>query len=146
MNKINSISKTSIGNKGETCVMDKLKTYGFKLYKRNIKHIDSEIDLVMYKYDPIKYTLNIRVIEVKTRGLYEFDMSSFKIDRKWSRIKKHFFKFKYEIDAMFDILNYSEIHFDLALVKHSQGKNLQTKNSDSGFILYSYIKDVNLLI
>ena len=109
---------------------------GFELYKKNIKSIDSEIDIVMYKYNKDKYTLDIRIIEVKTRSNYEFDLQAFNIAKKWRLIRKHMFIIKREIDRMFDILNYSEVHFDLALVRHK----------DDTYDLYSYIKDVNLLL
>lgn len=136
MNNLNDKYKNSIGYKGETAVIDKLKTCGFELYKRNIKKIDSEIDVVAYKYDISKKSLDIRIIEVKTRNGYEYDLSSFGIDKKWRLIRKHIFNIKEGIDHKFDILNYSEIHFDLALVKHY--------NDD--YKIYRYIKDVNLML
>lgn len=136
MNKSNNKNTNNIGFKGETAIIDKLKTSGFELYKRNIKKIDSEIDIVMYKYDKKRYSLNIRVIEVKTRNNYNFDLTSYGIGKKWRLIRRHIFKIKEEIDCKFDILNYSEIHFDLALVKYS----------DNNYKMYSYIKDVNLML
>lgn len=136
MNKKNNKSKNTIGFKGESAVIDKLMKNGFELYKRNIKKIDSEIDLVMYKYDNYKKTLDIRVIEVKTRNFYEFDLSSFGINKKWMLIRKHIFNIKEDIDSRFDIINYSQIHFDLVLVKYSF----------DNYKIYSYIKDVNLII
>ena len=136
MNNINKNNKKSIGFKGEMCVIDKLKTIGFELYKKNIKSIDSEIDVVVYKYNRFKYTLDIRIIEVKTRKNYEFDLSSFNIPKKWRLVKPHIFKIKSNIDAKFDILHYSEIHFDLALVRYN----------DDSYDMYSYIKDVNLML
>ena len=136
MNKINIETNNSVGFKGETAVIEKLKTCGFELYKRNLKKIDSEIDIVMYKYNKHKYTLDIRVIEVKTRKFYEFDLTTFNIDKKWRHIIRRMFKIKEEIDSKFDILKYSEIHFDLVLVKYC-GDNYK---------IYSYIKDVNLIL
>lgn len=133
---INNKSKKSVGFKGEMYVIDKLKTKGFSLYKKNIKSLDSEIDVVVYKYDNIKYTLDIRIIEVKTRANYEFDLTTLNISKKWRLIRPHIFKIKSEIDIKFDILKYSEVHFDLALVRYIK---------DNCYI-YSYIKDVNLLI
>ena len=136
MININNNHKKSVGFKGEMFVIDKLKTMGFELYRKNIKSIDSEIDIVAYKYNKEKYTLDIRIIEVKTRNKYEFDLMNFNIPKKWRLIRKHIFPIKTEIDKKFDVLNFSEIHFDLALVKY---KN-ETYN------LYSYIKDVNLML
>ena len=136
MDNINSNYRKTLGFKGEMSVIDKLKTMGFELHKKNIKSIDAEIDVVVYKYNKEKYSLDIRVIEVKTRNSYEFDLASFNIPKKWRLIRKHIFNIKAEIDARFDILNYSEVHFDLALVKHTKGS----------FDLYSYFKDVNLMI
>ncbi|MBC7767143.1 YraN family protein [Arenimonas sp.] len=136
MNNLNNKDKKSIGFKGEVAVLDKLKTNGFELFKKNVKSIDAEIDIVVYKYNTVKYTLDIRVIEVKTRNRYEFDLNNFNITHKWRRIRKHLFNIKAEIDSKFDILNYSEIHFDLALVRYKNDK----------FDLYSYIKDVNLML
>ncbi len=136
MANIDNNHKKSIGFKGEMSVIDKLKTMGFELYKKNIKSIDAEIDIVVYKYNRSTYTLDIRVIEVKTRHNYEFNLSNFGIDKKWRLIRKHIFNIKSEIDRRFDVLSYSEIHFDLALVRYR----------DDVFDLYSYIKDVNLML
>lgn len=136
MNKINNKIKKNVGFKGELAVIDKLKTNGFELYKRNIKKIDSEIDIVMYKYDNQKYSLNIRVIEVKTRSVYVFDLENLSLYKKWTLIRRHIFNIKEEIQSKFDILNYSEIHFDLALVKYDKDK----------YEMYSYIKDINLMM
>ncbi len=136
MDSISNKIKKSIGFKGEMLVIDKLKTLGFELYDKNIKHIDSEIDVVMYKYNRQKYSLDIRVIEVKTRNNYEFDLLRFDLSKKWRLVSKRLFILKSYIDAKFDVLSYSEVHFDLALVRH--------KNDI--YDLYSYIKDVNLLL
>lgn len=136
MNNINNKTKKSVGFKGELFVIDKLKTNGFELYKKNIKKIDSEIDMVMYKYDEYKHSLDIRVIEVKTRGVYQFDLVGFNIYKKWTLIRKHLFSIKEDVCSLFDNLNYSEIHFDLVLVKHK----------DDLYEIYSYIKDVNLTL
>ncbi len=136
MNNLNKKYNNSVGYKGETAVIYKLKRSGFELYKRNIKEIDSEIDVVAYKYNVYKKSLDIRIIEVKTRNRYEFNLSSFGIDKKWRRIRKHIFNIKEDIDRKFDILNYSEIHFDLALVKYD----------DNDYKIYRYIKDVNLML
>ncbi len=136
MNNLNNNHKKSIGFKGEMAVIDKLKTIGFELYKKNIKSIDAEIDIVAYRYNTHTYSLDIRVIEVKTRNTYEFDLNNFNISHKWRLIRKHIFNIKAEIDSKFDILNYSAVHFDLALVRY--------KNDT--FDLYSYINDVNLLL
>ncbi len=136
MNNIHNNHKKSVGFKGEMSVVDKLKTMGFELYKKNIKSIDAEIDIVVYKYNKNTYALDIRIIEVKTRNNYEFDLATFNIAKKWRLIRKHMFTIKAEIDGMFDILNYSEVHFDLALVRYK----------GDIYDLYSYIKDVNLLL
>lgn len=136
MNNTNNNNKKSVGFKGEMYVIDKLKTKGFLLYDKNIKSINSEIDIVVYRYDSSKYILDIRVVEVKTRGNYEFDLTYFNLDKKWRLIRPHIFKIKSEIESKFDVLNYSEIHFDLALVKYN--KDL--------YNLYSYIKDINLML
>ncbi len=136
MNNTNNNHKKSIGFKGEMSVIDKLKTIGFELYKKNIKSIDSEIDIVVYKYNRIAYTLDIRVIEVKTRNNYEFDLTNFNIAKKWRLVRRHIFNIKAEIDSKFDILSYSEVHFDLALVRYK----------GDVYDLYSYIKDVNLIL
>jgi Holliday junction resolvase-like predicted endonuclease len=136
MNNINNKIKKNVGFKGESAVIEKLKTNGFDLYKRNIKKIDSEIDIVMYKYDSHKYSLNIRVIEVKTRNIYVFDLKNLSLHKKWILIRRHIFNIKEEIQSKFDILNYSEIHFDLALVKYDKDK----------YEMYSYIKDINLMM
>ena len=136
MNNTNNNNKKNVGFKGEMHVIDKLKTMGFILYKKNIKSINSEIDIVVYKYDESTYSLDIRIVEVKTRNNYEFDLSSLNIPKKWRLIKPHIFKIKSEIDAKFEILNYSEIHFDLALVRYK----------NESYDMYSYIKDVNLML
>lgn len=136
MNNTDSNHKKTIGFKGEMSVIDKLKTMGFELHKKNLKSIDAEIDIVVFKYDRRSYSLDIRVIEVKTRHNYEFDLSCFGIDKKWRLIRRHIFNIKSEIDRKFDVLNYSEIHFDLALVRYK----------DDIFDIYSYIKDVNLML
>ncbi len=136
MKSNNQESKNTIGNKGERFVIDKLKTAGYQVYKKNLKKIDAEIDIVAYRYDPVKYKLDIRVIEVKTRNKYEFDLLNFDISNKWRHIRKYMFNIKSEIDHLYDVLYFSEVHFDLALVKY---------NGDS-FNLYSYIKDVNLML
>ena len=136
MNHQNNKSKKHIGNQGESFVIDKLKTQGFELYKKNIKYIDAEIDIVVYKYNEKTRFLNIRVIEVKTRNNYCFDLINFNLIKKWLLVKKYLFKIKSEIDINFEILGYSEIHFDLVLVK---------KDIDN-YCIYSYIEDVNLLL
>ena len=136
MNNINSKTKKDIGYKGENFVIDKLKTCGFDLYKKNIKYIDSEIDIVVYKYNKNTKNLDIRVVEFKTRKDYCSDLSNFNLIRKWGFVRKYLFKIKSEIDFGFDILGYSEIHFDLALVRYH----------NDNFYLYNYIKDVNLIL
>jgi Holliday junction resolvase-like predicted endonuclease len=136
MNNINKNNKKSIGFKGELHVIDKLKKKGFLLYDKNIKSINSEIDIVVYKYDDVKHVLDIRIIEVKTRVNYEFDLTSFNIPKKWRLIRPHMFKIKSEIDSKFDAINYSHVHFDLVLVKYSR----------EHYSIYSYIKDVNLIL
>lgn len=136
MNDFKNKNNNTIGFKGETIVCDILMNNGFIVYKRNIKKIDSEIDLVMYKYNQQKKSLNIRVIEVKTRRGYGFNLSSLGIDKKWRLIKKHLFNIKDEINAKFDRINYSEIHFDLALVTYS----------DDYYRIYKYVKDVDLML
>ncbi len=136
MNDIFNNTKNSIGFKGESVVCDILRTTGFIVYKRNIKKIDSEIDIVMYKHNIQKKSLNIRVIEVKTRKRCVYDLSSLNIDKKWRLIRKHIFKIKDEINSKFDKLNYSEIHFDLALVVYK----------GDCYKMYKYIKDVDLML
>lgn len=136
METINNNQKKSVGFKGEMFVLDKLKTMGFELYGKNIKSIDSEIDLVVYRYNKEKYTLDIRVIEVKTRNKYILDLVNFNLLKKWRLVRKHIFPIKAEIDKKFDVLNYSEIHFDLALVKYQ----------NESYDLYRYIKDANLML
>ena len=136
MNKINNSDKKAMGFNGELFVIDKLKTLGFILYKRNIKYINSEIDIVMYRFNLKKMVLDIRVIEVKTRSGFDFNLSNFNLIKKWSLIKPYMYEIKSEIDKKFKFLPYSEIHFDLALIKK--------KGLDLSF--YSYNKDINLLI
>ena len=64
------------------------------------------------------------------------DLSNFDLINKWLSVKKYIFMIKADIDYKFEILNYSEIHFDLALVRHLR----------DDYQMYSYIKDINLLI
>jgi Holliday junction resolvase-like predicted endonuclease len=136
MNDTNNNNKKSIGFKGEMYVIDKLKTKSFLLYNKNIKSINSEIDIVVYRYDIVKHTLDIRIVEVKTRGSYGFDLEYFGLDKKWRLIRPHMFKIKSEIESKFNLLTYSEIHFDLALVEYSK----------DFYSLYRYIKDINLML
>ncbi len=133
----NSIKKT-IGFKGELCVMDKLKTKGYVLFGKNIKKgINCEIDIVMYKYDYQNNTLDIKVIEVKTRKSYQFDLSLLGINRKWRLVKPYIFDIKSDIDELYvDSLKYSSIHFDLALVVYKEDV----------YSVYGYFKDVNLML
>lgn len=134
MNQIKVINKKYIGFNGENEILDKLKTKGFSLYKRNIKYDYLEIDLIVYKFNEYKKTLDIRVVEVKTRSNPTFDLDYFGLDKKWRNIIKYIFIIKREIDSLFIDLRYSEIHFDFALIRHKEGI----------FSLCRYIKDVNL--
>jgi Holliday junction resolvase-like predicted endonuclease len=135
MNNINNKTKRDIGYKGEEFVIDRLKTCGFYLYRKNIKYIDSEIDIVVYRYDENSQKIDIRIVEVKTRKDYCFDLINFNLIKKWRLVRKYIFKIKADIDSNFDSLKYSEIHFDLALVRYC----------GDDYFLYSYIKDVDLL-
>lgn len=138
MKTVNNLIKKTIGFKGELCVMDKLKTKGYVLFGKNIKKgINCEIDIVMYKYDFVNNTLDIRVIEVKTRKSYQFDLSCFGLNKKWRLLKPYFFKIKSEIDELyFDSLKYSSIHFDLALVVYKE----------DFYCVYGYFEDVDLML
>jgi len=136
MSNIDNKIKKTLGFKGESFVIDKLKTLGYELHKRNIKSIDSEIDVIAYRYNKQKYRLDIRIIEVKTRQSYEFDLTNLGMAKKWGLIRRHMFNIKGEIDAKFDVLSYSEVHFDLALVRYK----------NDSLELYSYIKDINLML
>jgi hypothetical protein len=63
-------------------------------------------------------------------------LKNLSLHKKWILIRRHIFNIKEEIQSKFDILNYSEIHFDLALVKYDKDK----------YEMYSYIKDINLMM
>ena len=135
------INKTKIGLEGESLVIDRLIKLGYILYKRNYRKIGLEIDIIMYKFFKNKNLLDIRVIEVKTRRNYQFNLMDLSIDKKWYIVKKYLYVIKDEIflnNFNTDIyLNIKvDIHFDLALVK----------KDDLNIKIYSYIKDVNLLI
>ncbi len=137
MSNINIVSKKTLGCKGESFVLDKLKTKGYLLYKKNFIKWGIELDLIVYKYIPEKKMLDIRVVEVKTRSLYEFNLANLKLDRKWYRLIGYLFDIKDVVTGSVDYpVKYSEIHFDLALVKSGQGNDL---------IMCSYINDINLL-
>lgn len=138
MKTIDNSIKKNIGFKGELCVMDKLKTKGYVLFGKNIKKsINCEIDIVMYKYDYQNNTLDIRVIEVKTRKSYQFDLSLLGINRKWRLVKPYIFNIKSDIDELYvDSLKYSSVHFDLALVVYKEDV----------YSVYGYFKDVNLML
>ena len=72
----NPQSKNSIGNKGESFVIDKLKTAGYQLYKKNIKKRDSEMNKDLYRlienymkidlpsYKLIIITLDMKIIKI----------------------------------------------------------------------------------
>jgi Holliday junction resolvase-like predicted endonuclease len=135
LHKDNSYKK-NLGFKGETCVIDKLKTMGFVLYKRNIKKQNSEIDIIVYRHNVIKNNLDIRIIEVKTRSKPCFDLLALGMDKKWRLIRPYFYEIKSEVSNMFKNLNYSEVHFDIAIVV-GRGDDLH---------VCRYIKDVNLFL
>jgi len=136
MNQIKIINKKDIGFNGENKILDKLKTNGFSLYKRNVKYGYVEIDLIVYKFNEYKKTLDIRIVEVKTRSAVTYDLNYFGLDKKWINIIKYIFTIKRDIDGLFADLRYSEIHFDFALVRYTE----------SGFEISKYIKDINLLL
>lgn len=143
MNNIKNKYKRSLGNIGEEFVLDKLKTRGFELYARNLKYIDSEIDLVVYRYDPYKNTLDIRIIEVKTRAKCEPDLQNFDLIKKWGCVSRRMFEIKERIDCLFKGIRFSGIHFDLVLVSF---KTVKYQTLSDNLYIYSYIKDVNLLL
>ena len=139
MNNLNN--KTDIGLEGEGVVINRLIKSGYILYKRNYRKIGLEIDIIMYKFINKENVLDIRVVEVKTRNKYQFNLHLLSINKKWFYIQKYMFSIKSEILSLFiDSYNYlnfkTEIHFDLAMVK---------KDFDN-IRIYSYIKDVNLLM
>ena len=133
-------NKKTIGLKGENAVLDKLKTRGYSLYKKNIKYIDSEIDMVVYKYYPEKGLIDIRIIEVKTRNRYEFDLSVFNLKNKYKNMYKYIFVLSNSVKNMFPGVYY-ETHLDLVLVKYSK-----LLGSGESFEIYNYIKDINLML
>ncbi len=137
MNKIKTLDRISIGINGENKILDKLRTKGFALYKRNVKYGYSEIDLILYRLND-KNKIDIRVIEVKTRKKFTSDLMSLGLLNKWSKIRPYLFKIK---DDIYDTLGldnniYAEMHFDLCIITYS----------NESYLISSYIEDVNLMI
>ncbi len=142
MNNFNSMYKKHIGYKGEIFVIDKLKTKGFMLFKRNIKFSDTEIDFVVYRFNYIKKCLEIRVVEVKTRAKIYFNLNEFGLKKKWLSVARYIFKIKDSILISFPEYNnvYCEVHYDLAVVLYVKMGNTEI------FEIVDYIKDINLML
>lgn len=139
MNNQHIENKYRFGLKGQDWLEEKLTEFDYFLYKKNIKHIGLEIDLIVYKFIKDKNLLLIHVIEVKTRRNlgHDIDLEQFNINRKWIRVKKIMFDLP---DAIKQILGVAEckhsITFDLAVVLDRGGV----------FNLHKYIQNVNLLL
>lgn len=70
MSSYSNYSK-NIGSLGEIFVAKFLIQRGFLIYETNMKKIDAELDIVMYKVYPTY--IDIRLVEVKTRSEQVFD-------------------------------------------------------------------------
>lgn len=140
MNTSHIENKYRFGLRGQDWLEEKLIEFGYLLYKKNIKHIGLELDLVMYKYIKEQDLLIIHIVEVKTRRnlACRVDLEEFGIQRKWQRVKKIMFDFPKEIKHIVqtgDSCAHS-ITFDLAVVLDKNGN----------FNLHKYIQNVNLLL
>ena len=139
MNTQNTQNKYTFGLKGQDWFEQKLIEYGYSLYKKNIKRIGLEIDLVMYKHLREKNILLIHIIEVKTRRNLgrEVDLESLDIKRKWLRVKQMMFDIP---QAIKDVVKIDDcrhtLSFDLAVILDKGGV----------FNLHKYIQNVNLLL
>ncbi len=149
----NKKQNKDLGIIGETFVLERLIDKGFSLYKRNIRQWGSEIDLVVYKYNPISKFLDIRVGEVKTRmalnQMYLSTLHNYDLENKWRRIKGKLFQFRDLIvhDTGFDVEG-SSSHFDLAIVFLKSDVKIVDYNQNIKNILrmHTYLKDINLFI
>ena len=139
MNTQNVENKYRFGLKGQDWFEEKLIEYGYSLYKKNLKHIGLEIDLIMYKHIKDKNILLIHIVEVKTRRNLgrDVDLEALNIKRKWLRVKRIMFDIP---QAIKDIAKIEEcsytLSFDLAVVLDRGGV----------FNLHKYIQNVNLLL
>lgn len=139
MNTQNIENKYTFGLKGQDWFEQKLREYGYSLYKKNIKRIGLEIDLVVYKHLKQKGLLLIHVIEVKTRRNRgkEVDLESLDIKRKWLRVKQMMFDIPQAIKDIAAIGDCRHtLSFDLAVIVDKEGV----------FNLHKYIQNVNLLL
>lgn len=141
-----------LGTVGEKFVLERLINKGFILYKRNIRQWGFEIDLIVYKYNPVTKFLDIRIVEVKTRisavQTYLGTLSNYDIENKWRRIRGRFFMFREEIvsDTGLEVVG-SLSHFDLAIVFLKSPVDISSADDvKKNLRMHTYIKDVNLFI
>ena len=133
------LNRYELGLKGQNWIENKFENFGYSLYKRNLKCIGLELDLILFKYIEDKNLLLIRIIEVKTRGRLGEGVSleNLNIQRKWVRVKKIMFNLPDEIKNFVSIHQCKHsITFDLAVILHREER----------FSLHKYIQNVNLLL
>ncbi|MES2985912.1 MAG: hypothetical protein V4686_02180 [Patescibacteria group bacterium] len=139
MNTTQQENKYRFGLQGQDWLEGKLVDFGYTLYKKNLKQIGLELDLVMYKHIKDKNLVLIHIIEVKTRRVlgHSVDLEGFNLKRKWHKVRQIMFDIP---DAVKEILRKSEVKttitFDLAVVLDRGGR----------FSLHKYIQNVNLLL
>lgn len=140
----NSYSK---GLKGQDFVELWCVKQGYFIYKKNMKKIGLEIDLIIYKYIENKNILLIRILEVKTRNmrslLYCSDFDQFSINKKWIKVKLCMYDIVSSIkkDCGFDNSKHC-VCYDLAIVSYCSEKSTDREV----YSMYQYVKNVNLLI
>jgi len=137
------------GLKGQNFIESCLTNKGYELYKKNLKKIGLELDLVVYKHIRDKNILVVRIVEVKTRTIdvnyssflqnKETDLSQFAIPRKWKKVKTIMFDTVNDVKNEFNLKDTRHrISFDLAIVYLL----LPSKH----FKIHRYIENVNLLL
>lgn len=139
MNNQHIENKYRFGLQGQNWLEEKLIEFDYFLYKKNVKHIGLELDLIVYKLIKDKNLLLIHIIEVKTRRNlgHEIDLEQFNIKRKWVRVKKIIFDLPQAIKETIGVEECKHsITFDLAVVLDRGGV----------FNLHKYIQNVNLLL
>lgn len=138
MNDVKKNYKNIIGINGENKILDRLKTRGFCLYKRNVKYGYGEIDLIIYRFNRNINKIEIRIVEVKTRKRSILDLVYLNMNSKWRNIRPYIFKIKDDLirDTGLADNTFVDIHFDLGFVNYI----------DSEYKICGYIEDVNLMI
>jgi Holliday junction resolvase-like predicted endonuclease len=143
--------KPTLGTLGERFVHRLLLDRGYTSYKSNLRKWNFEIDLLVYRVIPEKSTLEIRVVEVKTRSGYRSaTLADLKIDQKLLKYRYFLFNIGQEINQYLidqECIKegeqwYFKYHLDLAIV----GSRTEVVDLAKSLYLQKYIQNVNLLI